>query len=83
MEETYRQLLVPFNIEGRLNITAEEYLRRQALGEKYCSGCKDWHPLAEFHNCRTMPDGLQAHCKNWRIAKRQARRRKLAGASAR
>lgn len=33
---------------GRLGVTFDEYRRRQAAGERWCTGCKDWHAVTEF-----------------------------------
>ncbi|KKK47069.1 hypothetical protein LCGC14_3158900 [marine sediment metagenome] len=31
---------------------------------KRCSGCKQFHPICEFHKNRSNPDGLRRYCKS-------------------
>ncbi|HKQ07990.1 MAG TPA: hypothetical protein VJ464_22885 [Blastocatellia bacterium] len=73
MAVRFRQLQVPKDVIGRLGMTAEEYRRHQEAGEKWCSGCKTWHPLAAFASYSAQPDGLQHHCRAW-FANYRARR---------
>lgn len=30
---------------------------------KWCPGCLDWRPLAEFGNCKSAPSGKKSRCK--------------------
>jgi hypothetical protein len=71
---TARRLNVPWDVERRLGLTAEEYRRHQSAGEKWCTGCKAWHPLASFGPYRFKPDGLQGNCRDWFAAYREKRR---------
>ena len=55
-------------------------------GEKFCSACRKWHPVADFPRSSTQSSGLSSWCKeahrdavrNWRARNRErenARRR--------
>lgn len=46
----------------RIGVTADEYERRLAAGEKWCHGCKGWHPVGEFGRDRSRGDGLSSTC---------------------
>lgn len=56
---------VPFGVQRRLGITAKEYREKQDAGEKYCGGCKAWHPVDDFALSSGQPDGRQSFCKRW------------------
>jgi hypothetical protein len=47
----------------RLGMSVDEYERRTAAGEKWCTGCKDWHPVQMFG---PNGDGYQTSCRTWR-----------------
>lgn len=44
-------------------MTPEEYAAKRAAGLKRCTGCKEWHPVSEFHQDRSRSDGLKASCR--------------------
>lgn len=46
----------------RMNITAEQYQARLDAGEKYCSMCREWHPIDAFEMDATMMDGRRRIC---------------------
>lgn len=46
----------------RAGMTLEEYQARRALGEKWCTRCKAWHPESEFGRDASRADGLAASC---------------------
>ncbi len=50
----------------RIGISFDEYQRRIAQGEKWCHGCKAWHPISEFLKDSTRGDGLSAICQEYR-----------------
>jgi hypothetical protein len=45
-----------------IGISEEEYRLRRASGDKWCRGCKDWHPRTAFGIDRNRSDGLAAIC---------------------
>lgn len=47
----------------RIGVSVDEYERRIAAGEKWCSGCRAWHPVQMFGPNR---DGYQKYCRTWR-----------------
>jgi hypothetical protein len=46
----------------RVGLTIEEYDARIAAGEKWCTGCKEWHPRGMFKVDKSRSDGLAAAC---------------------
>ena len=66
--------------EGILKIAAMrsgipicEYKKRIANGEKWCHGCRSWHPVSAFGKDSSRGDGLSAICRDCR--KRRAKER--------
>lgn len=55
----------------RVGLTLESYTARVAGGERWCTGCKQWHPVARFSADRSRGILLSAQC---RFAKRRPRR---------
>jgi len=49
---------------ARIGVTIEEYERRLAEGERWCSGCKAWHPLDAFTRDGSRGDGLARACRD-------------------
>lgn len=47
---------------ARVGMTLAEYMARLDAGEKWCTGCKAWHPRAVFVVDRSRGDGLRARC---------------------
>jgi hypothetical protein len=47
---------------NRLGLSVEEYTQKKERGEKWCSGCKDWHPKNKFPRDRARSDGLRCWC---------------------
>lgn len=37
----------------RLRLPVDEYVARRAAGERWCSGCRDWHPASAFAGNRS------------------------------
>lgn len=56
----------------RVGMSLEEYQQRQAAGEKWCTACKDWRPIADFHKDASRGDGLKASCK-WPLIQNSTR----------
>ena len=54
---------------AKAGITVAEYERRIADGQSWCTGCKAWHPRADFGADVTRGSGIAATC----IAGRKAR----------
>jgi hypothetical protein len=48
---------------SRIGITLAEYDAKTAAGQKWCGGCKDWHPRGAFDADRSRSDGLKARCR--------------------
>lgn len=46
----------------RVGVDVDEYNRRRAQDEKWCTFCKDWHPLSAFPADRSRGDGRRARC---------------------
>ncbi len=46
----------------RVGVGVDEYRKRVDGGEKWCTGCKAWHPVADFPRDRTRADGRKARC---------------------
>lgn len=46
-----------------LGITPEEYEDHVALGEKWCTSCREWHSRGVFLVDRSRGDGLAASCR--------------------
>ncbi len=50
----------------RIGVPASEYVARIALGQKWCTRCKDWHARSFFRRDLSRGDGLAASCKGSR-----------------
>lgn len=46
----------------KIGISAREYAEHVVAREKWCSGCRAWHPLSVFSTDRSRGDGLRATC---------------------
>jgi hypothetical protein len=46
----------------RQGLTEDAYRAHVAAGEKWCGGCKKWHPRSAFGSDRSRNDGLAARC---------------------
>lgn len=46
----------------RIGIPIEVYMSKKADGLKWCTKCKDWHPIERFGIDRSRGDGRCAHC---------------------
>ena len=57
---------------ARIGVTPEEYTRRRAAGEKWCMGCRAWHPADRFATDRSRGDGLVPTCRDFRNAQCRA-----------
>ena len=69
------------SVASRLGMTLVEYDVHRAAGERWCSGCRGWHPVAEFGPTagycrpaqrRRQRDGLHARSeefRNWLLAR--------------
>ena len=49
-----------------IGVTAEEYVRLVAAGQKWCMVCKRWQPVGEFGKDRSRVDGLASGCREGR-----------------
>ncbi len=47
----------------RIGISEQEYLDMIALGQKWCTSCKCWHPRSIFQIDKSRSDGLTASCR--------------------
>lgn len=54
---------------ARTGLSLEDYQARVANGEKWCTGCKSWHPKSEFKIDRSRYDGLASKCVAYRKAR--------------
>lgn len=71
---------MPQTPEGAIKVSAqwagctvEEYKRRVAAGEKWCTLCATWHPRDEFGADKSRHDGKAASCRESRRADARAR----------
>lgn len=55
----------------RVGISEKNYRERIAIGQKWCFGCRDWHPLERFTVDKTRGDGLKAKCRDF-VRRKQA-----------
>jgi hypothetical protein len=55
-----------------LGTTPDEYRAHIAKGEKWCTGCKDWHPRGDFGSDASRVDGLATICLEGKRAKQKA-----------
>lgn len=47
-----------------VGVPYEEFVGRRAHGEKRCTACKTWLPVAEFGSDASRGDGLSSACRN-------------------
>src|SRR3954468_14302659 len=47
----------------RVGLSIDDYRSRVSAHEKYCTGCKAWHPRIDFSADKSRSDGLSATCK--------------------
>lgn len=52
---------------ARIGVTEEAYRARLAAGDKWCGGCRAWHPREAFGIDRSRSDGLSAVCLDGRV----------------
>ena len=46
----------------RIGISVDQYISRLQQGQKWCTGCKQWHSRSLFATDRSRSDGLKASC---------------------
>src|SRR5437660_1214436 len=46
----------------RIGVPFEEYERRRIF-ERWCTGCRAWHPLKDFGSDKFRPGGVQSCCR--------------------
>jgi len=56
-----------------LGLSFEEYTAKIEAGEKWCVGCKAWHPVAAFGVDKSRGDGLSTICISGRKEKHRAK----------
>lgn len=56
----------------RLGMDLDAYTERVERGEKYCTGCREWHPVSAFGKDASRSDGLAAMCRKTRGRKAKA-----------
>lgn len=56
-----------------LGLSFEEYSAKLEAGEKWCSGCKAWHPIVHFKSDRSRTDGYATICSAARREQYQAK----------
>mgnify|MGYP001614587906 CR=1 FL=1 len=47
----------------RINVELAEYVHRVVSDEKWCIGCKAWHPIDDFGSDASRTDGRAACCR--------------------
>ena len=62
---------------ARVGLSLTEYTERTKHGEKWCTGCKAWHPVSAFVVDRSRGDGLRARCLAFDRGRRRAYRHPL------
>ena len=50
----------------RLGCDPKEYATRLLDGERWCWGCRLWHPERAFGTDRTRPDMIAAVCRDFK-----------------
>jgi hypothetical protein len=58
----------------RLRMSPSDYAARVVTDEKWCVGCKGWHPIDAFGSDASRGDGRAASCCRFRRARAAARR---------
>jgi hypothetical protein len=64
MTGTYRGVLK--TAARRIGVDPDEYMRRIEAGEKWCCGCKTWHPASAFPWDESRGSGLASSCREHR-----------------
>jgi hypothetical protein len=62
----------------RRGLSLEEYLARIAGGEKWCTGCKEWHLRSAFTLDNSRSGRLTPECVTFRKRRYQTKRRQEA-----
>jgi hypothetical protein len=57
----------------KLGLSLTEYVARIDDGKRWCTGCKDWHPLTAFGGDASRYDGRAATCSAFRSERARAR----------
>lgn len=65
IEWTEAPLKVRKAAAARLGVPLAEYDRRRASGEKWCTGCKQWHRRTSFTIDRSRGDGVAKWCRTY------------------
>lgn len=50
-------------VAARLGLSLDQYAARVDAGEKWCTGCKSWHPVDSFAVDGSRFDGRAARCR--------------------
>lgn len=50
----------------KAGMSLEDYISRVESGQKWCTGCKEWHSREAFGADASRADGLAAQCLRWR-----------------
>lgn len=59
----------------RTGTSVEEWLRKVRGGNKWCSACRAWHPIAYFYEDVKQPDALKGPCRAAILKKLEDKRR--------
>lgn len=67
-------VIMAFNVEKwqekraqRIGLTVEEYVLREAAGQRCCTRCLTWKAVSEFPPAKYQRDGINCHCRAcWR-----------------
>lgn len=51
----------------KLGIAPAQYHAKREAGCKWCTRCKDWHPVSAFKPDKSRRDGLAATCRDGRL----------------
>ena len=57
----------------RRGLSLEDYLARIDAGEKWCTGCKEWHLRSAFTLDNSRRDGLTPTCVSFRKRRYRAK----------
>ena len=57
----------------RIGVSLDVYLAHLAIGEKWCTRCKDWHSRDIFTKDITRSDGLDASCRGYKPKTRKTK----------
>lgn len=61
-------------VAHQLGLSLETYQARVANGEKWCTGCKEWHRRTRFTLDNSRRDGLTPECISYRAARYREKR---------